>query len=541
MPLVNDISREISNKNFAYFTNHVINASILFFIRLSSKYVQIYVMEKVSYQIMLDIRLKLYRIIHFLPSDIYNKQKHGDLTARILDDCDKIRRAIFLNFESLFPNTLTIIGVIGYLIYLCWPLALMSLVGAPIFFFTLLYFSKRLRRVSKQLQQKTADLTQMIQESLVNMKIIQVYTAENRSIERFHKIQERYMKGYLKEIQFRITREQIDAYSQYLIFLGIIWFGGYLSLKDIITTSQLLSFFTGIVLLVEPVIIMTKIYAETFKVTASIERINFLMEFDKSPTPPASSMDVQLKKIEFKNVSFKYPESSKNVLSNINLTINQGDFIGIVGPSGAGKSTIINLLANYYTPTDGSLMVDGINIQELAPNDLRQHIAYVPQESLLFRSTILDNCRFGRPDATTTEVIEALKLANAWEFVQQLPDQLLTKIGTQGLTLSGGQRQRLSIARAILSQPKLLILDEATSALDSHSEEKVQQAIQSLKGKFTMIVIAHRLSTIKDASRIVVLDAGKITGVGTHSTLMNDNETYQTLVQKQSMTQQSLG
>ena len=180
MPLVNDISREISNKNFAYFTNHVINASILFFIRLSSKYVQIYVMEKVSYQIMLDIRLKLYRIIHFLPSDIYNKQKHGDLTARILDDCDKIRRAIFLNFESLFPNTLTIIGVIGYLIYLCWPLALMSLVGAPIFFFTLLYFSKRLRRVSKQLQQKTADLTQMIQESLVNMKIIQVYTAENR-------------------------------------------------------------------------------------------------------------------------------------------------------------------------------------------------------------------------------------------------------------------------------------------------------------------------------------------------------------------------
>ena len=186
-------------------------------------------------------------------------------------------------------------------------------------------------------------------------------------------------------------------------------------------------------------------------------------------------------------------------------------------------------------------MVDGINIQELAPNDLRQHIAYVPQESLLFRSTILDNCRFGRPDATTTEVIEALKLANAWEFVQQLPDQLLTKIGTQGLTLSGGQRQRLSIARAILSQPKLLILDEATSALDSHSEEKVQQAIQSLKGKFTMIVIAHRLSTIKDASRIVVLDAGKITGVGSHSTLMNDNKTYQTLVQKQSMTQQSLG
>ena len=340
-------------------------------------------MEKVSYQIMLDIRLKLYRIIHFLPSDVYNKQKHGDLTARILDDCDKIRRAIFLNFESLFPNTLTIIGVIGYLIYLCWPLALMSLVGAPIFFFTLLYFSKRLRRVSKQLQQKTADLTQMIQESLVNMKIIQIYTAENRSVQRFHKIQDRYMKGYLKEIRFRITREQIDAYSQYLIFLGIIWFGGYLSLKDIITTSQLLSFFTGIVLLVEPVIIMTKIYAETFKVTASIERINFLIAFESSNTKANPTTPVQLKKIDFNDVSFKYPENSKNVLSNINLTIEQGDFVGIVGPSGAGKSTIINLLANYYTPTDGSLMVDGINIQELAPNDLRQHIAYVPQESLL--------------------------------------------------------------------------------------------------------------------------------------------------------------
>ncbi|MEC8677829.1 MAG: ABC transporter ATP-binding protein [Candidatus Margulisiibacteriota bacterium] len=536
MPLVKDISREISNKNFNYFTNHVFNASILFFIRLSSKYLQIFIMERASYKVMLDIRLKLYKIIHFLPSDIYNNQKHGDLTSRILDDCDKIRRAIFLNFESFLPNVLTIFGVTGYLIYLCWPLALLSLVGAPIFIFTLTYFSKRLRKVSKQLQQNTADFTQMIQESLANMKILQIYTAEEKNINQFNNLQKRYMSGYLKEVKFRITREQIDAYSQYLIFLVIIWFGGYLSLKDIITTSQLLSFFTGIVILVEPIIVMTKIYAETFKVTASIDRVDYLLQYDLAPITEIKETRLEFNTIEFKNVSFNYPGSNNLVLKNLNFTFNQGDFIGIVGPSGAGKSTIVSLLAKYYDVKDGLIFVDGIPLPDVSNTRLRENIAYVPQESLLFKSTILDNCRIGRPSATISDVIDALKLANAWEFVEKLPDKLLTKIGTQGLTLSGGQRQRLSIARAIVSQPKLLILDEATSALDSQSEQKIQEAIQSLKGKFTMIIIAHRMSTIKDASNIFVIDKGEIIETGSHQLLFEQNGIYRNLVDTQSMT-----
>ena len=536
MPLVKDISREISNKNFNYFTNHVLNASILFFIRLSSKYLQIFIMERASYKIMLDIRLKLYKIIHFLPSDIYNNQKHGDLTSRILDDCDKIRRAIFLNFESFFPNVLTIIGVTGYLIYLCWPLAILSFVGAPVFIFTLMYFSKRLRKVSKQLQQNTADFTQMIQESLANMKILQIYTAEEKNINQFNNLQKRYMTGYLKEVRFRITREQIDAYSQYLIFLIIIWFGGYLSLKDVISTSQLLSFFTGIIVLVEPIIVMTKIYAETFKVTASIDRVDYLLQYALPPMNETMKTPLEFNTIEFKNVSFNYPGTNNLVLKHLNFTLNQGDFIGIVGPSGAGKSTIVSLLAKYYDVNDGQILVDNTALSNISNIRLRENIAYVPQESLLFKSTILDNCRIGRSSATINDVIDALKLANAWEFVEKLPDKLLTKIGTQGLTLSGGQRQRLSIARAIVSQPKLLILDEATSALDSQSEQKIQEAIQSLKGKFTMIIIAHRMSTIKDASNILVIDKGEIIETGSHISLIERNGIYHNLVDTQSIT-----
>ena len=538
MPLVDDISREVSNKNFGYFTNHVINASFLFFIRLSSKYLQTFIMEKTSYQIMLDIRLKLYRIIHFLPTEEYSNKKHGDITSRILDDCNKIKDAIFLNFESLLPNLLTLISVVVYLFYLCWPLATLSLVGAPIFIFTLSFFSKRLRKVSKQLQQNTADLTQMIQESLMNMKILQIYTAENKNIDRFHHVQKRYMKGYIKEIKFKITREQIDAYSQFIIFLFIIWFGGYLALNDYISTSRLLSFFTGIVLLVEPTIILTKIYATTFQVTASIERINVLLKQNNMVpnTPNSITSAPSFSSISFDQVSFKYPQTDVNVLQDVSFNANHGDFIGVVGPSGAGKSTIVSLMAKYYLPSQGKITIDGVSIENISPFDLRSNIAYVPQESLLFKSSILDNCRIGNPDASIDTIIDALKLANAWEFIQELPDKLLTKIGTQGLTLSGGQRQRLSIARAIISQPKLLILDEATSALDSHSEEKVQHAIQSLKGKFTMIVIAHRLSTIKDASRIIVIDSGRISGIGSHESLLSENKTYQTLVQKQSMT-----
>ncbi len=537
MPLVNDIVREVSNKNFTYFTNHVVNASILFFIRLTSKYLQTYIMEKTSYQIMLDIRLKLYRIIHYLPTDAYNNQKHGDITSRILDDCNKIKNSIFLNFESLLPNGLTLIGVVGYLFYLSWPLALLSLIGAPVFIFTLSYFSKRLRKVSKQLQQNTADLTQMIQESLINMKIIQIYTAEQKNINRFNHVQKRYMKGYIKEIKFKITREQIDAYSQYFIFLIILWFGGYLALNDYISTSRLMSFFTGIVLLVEPTIILTKIYASTFQVTASIERVNAILD-QENPTKDLNNTSLpplNFNSIIFNSVSFSYPSSEVQSLKNISFKINKGDFIGLVGPSGAGKSTIVNLIAHYYSPTSGNILIDGVAIETLSSDYLRSNIAYVPQESLLFKSTILDNCRIGNPAASIEEVIEALKLANAWDFVQKLPKQLLTKIGTQGLTLSGGQRQRLSIARAILSNPKLLILDEATSALDSHSEEKIQAAIQSLKGKFTMIIIAHRLSTIKDASSIIVIDSGEIKEIGHHHDLIHEKGIYQELLQKQTI------
>ena len=352
----------------------------------------------------------------------------------------------------------------------------------------------------------------MIQESLSNMKILQIYTAENRNIERFSRLQNRYMDGYIKEIKFKITRIQIDTYCQFFIFLIIIWLGGYLVLNDQISTTRLLSFFTGIVLLVEPVVILTKIYSLTFQSTASIDRIKDYLtdESTISTTTPTSDTPLNFHDIDFKRVCFKYSASTNNILSNVSFRIKEGDFLGIVGPSGAGKSTLIHLITRFYELNSGEILIDGKNIQSLSTQTIRENVAYVPQESLLSKALFLDNYRIGNPNATVDEVINALKLSNAWEFVNELPDKLLTRIGTQGLTLSGGQRQRLSIARAIISNPKLLILDEATSALDSHSERKIQDAIHSLKGQFTIVVIAHRLSTIKDSSNIIFIDNGEI-------------------------------
>ncbi len=283
--------------------------------------------------------------------------------------------------------------------------------------------------------------------------------------------------------------------------------------------------------------VLTKIYAATFQVTASIERVTKLMnkEAPVEPLEIKNNQDLSFSSIIFDQVCFQYPGTETYALQNVSFELTEGDLIGIVGPSGSGKSTLVNLIAKYYLPTTGEICIDNRLLSDIPAPKLRSNIAYVPQESLLFKSTILDNCRTGNPNASIDDVIDALKLANAWEFVQELPKKLLTKIGTQGLTLSGGQRQRLSIARAILSRPKLLILDEATSALDSHSEEKIQAAIQSLKGKFTMIIIAHRLSTIKDASKIIVIDSGKIRDIGSHADLVERDGIYLELLQKQSV------
>ena len=534
MPLVKDLVREVTNKNIGYFNNHILNACILFIIRISSKYTQEYIMEMVSSKVMMDIRVYAFKMLHFFPTDEYNSQKHGDLVSRIMSDAEKIKLTLYQNFESLIPNALTIVGVCGYLFYINAELTVLSLFGAPIFIFSLSYFTKRLRRVTNQIQQKTADITQMVQETLANIKIIQIYNHTNTNINRFKRLHERYIKGFLKETRFRMTREQIDSYVQFFLFIFILWYGGLQVLNSHISSSDLLVFFTGVVLLIDPIYRLSKVYSLTYQVTASIERLQFIFNM-ATPTQP-----VQGKKknqpftcISFSDVSFQYPNTTNPALKNISFTINTGDMIGIVGQSGSGKSTLVNLLTKFYTPTSGCITVDNQNLIDIPASDIRDHIAYVPQESLLFRANILENCRIGNPHASVDEVVDALKTANAWEFVQQLPDQLLTKIGTQGLKLSGGQRQRLSIARAIVSHPSLLILDEATSSLDSQSESIIQESINKLKGRFTIIIIAHRLSTIQNSDTIYVLKDGQIQETGTHSTLVENNGEYAALLHHQ--------
>ncbi|MEK9727637.1 MAG: ABC transporter transmembrane domain-containing protein, partial [Candidatus Margulisiibacteriota bacterium] len=362
MPLVNDIVREVTNKNLTYFNNHILNACILFFIRLSSQYTQEYIMEKVSSKVMMDIRIKAFKMIHYFPSDEYNTQKHGDLISRIMNDTEKIKITLYRNFESLIPNALTILGVCGYLFYINWELTALSLFGAPIFVLTLSYFTKRLRRVTKQIQQKTADITQMVQETLANIKIIQIYNNTEKNIEKFERLHIRYIHGYLKEIRFRITREQIDAYIQFSLFMFILWYGGTQVLNGQITSSGLLVFFTGIVLLIDPISRLSKVYSLTFQVTASIERILFIIQMPIQNDSGLEKMEINhFDSISFSNVTFRYPSTHEDVLQNVSFNIKSGDMIGIVGQSGSGKSTLVNLLTKFYTPNAGTNCFDDVD------------------------------------------------------------------------------------------------------------------------------------------------------------------------------------
>jgi ATP-binding cassette, subfamily B, bacterial MsbA len=535
MPLIRDISAQVTNKNLMYFSNQVINALLLYTIRLFSKHAQTYVMERISYRILINIRMDLFRKLQRLSLEFYGKMKMGDIIARVFSDSEKVRTAIMLNFESVLPNVLTIIGVSGYLFYLNWKLALTTVVGIPLFVWIISFFSQRMKRVSSQIQRKTADLTHILQETVSNIKIIQAFTMEERETAKFAKHNKRNFEAFMRETKIRTTQEPLISFLQFFVFMFVVWYGGYEVVMGNMTGAVLMSFFTGILLLVDPVIVLSKVYTKTYSAMASAERLFELLDEEVQVEDPKQPIILKAVKgeIRFENVNYAYNESNQDALNEIDVTAKPGEVLALVGLSGAGKSTFVNLILRFYDPQKGKVLLDGIDIRTIQLKELRKQMAIVPQEDILFRGTILENMRFGRPDANEKDVEAALKKANAWEFVSRFQDGVLTKLGDQGRNLSGGQKQRLSIARAILRDPKILILDEATSALDTESEKMVQDALNKLMKGRTTFIIAHRLSTIKHADRIICMGHGKILESGSHDELLKNNGQYAKLYDMQ--------
>ena len=532
LPLTRDIVNELADKNLLHINNQIINAILLYGIRLATQQGQMYVMTSISCRITIDIRMELYRKLQKLPQSFYAEWKLGDLLSRLFSDVDKMKEAIIQSFAETLPQMLTFLGIIGYLFIMNWKLTLFTLVTIPMFVGIIGFAAGKLKINARNIQRKAADITHIAQETLSNVKSVQANTMEEYEIDRFKRENMRSYHTTMIGVGVKAKVEPFISFLQFMVIGLVVWYGGYEMTLGHMSGANLASFFTGIMLLIDPVLALSKVYTNLQQAMASTERVFEVMDLPIEIQTEAMSISPERIKgtVEFKHVTFEYEGAGGAVIRDFNLKVLEGEVIALVGLSGAGKSTLVSLIPRFYDPTEGTICIDDIDIKTMNLHTLRSHMGIVPQEDVLFRGSILDNVRYGKPDATKEEVITALKMANAWEFVEPLSRQLRSVVGDRGRKLSGGQKQRLSIARAILRNPRILILDEATSALDSKSEQLVQDALVALMKNRTTFVIAHRLSTIRHAHKIVVLDKGKIVEMGSHDELIEKNGNYAHLV-----------
>ncbi len=530
LPLIRDIANEISNKRTIYISMQILNAFILWFIRTLALFGQNYMTNKIGNLIVLDIQETVYQKIHTFSQHFYSKWKIGELLVRLFDDSAKVKNAIVTTFSQIIPQALTLVGVIIYLFIMCWQLTLFAFIAVPLFVFTILYFANLIKRLSSPVQKNKSNITQLIQETLTNMKLVQAYTMETESIDRLKRENKKNFNFSMTSIRLWETKRFIELLLQGFVLISLLFYGGHLVANRTLSAPELLSFFTGCGLLIDPIIAFSSGFTSIKEAEVSTNRIYQLLDYASKIQNPLHGLKPNISgHVSIDKASFHYDNPRSLVLDSITIEALAGETVALVGLSGAGKTTLINLIPRFYDVIAGSINIDGHNVKDLDLYHLRNHIGLVLQDDILFSGSILENIRYGSPHATEDDIIKAAKAGHCWEFIEKMPDKLYTRVGDQGKRLSGGQKQRISIARAILRNPKILILDEATSSLDSESEQLVKDAlIQLMKGR-TTFVIAHRLSTIKHADKIIVLNKGSIIEQGTHQTLLALNSQYKKL------------
>ncbi|MCZ2459604.1 MAG: ABC transporter ATP-binding protein/permease [Chitinophagales bacterium] len=510
---------------------------ILIFIFLKNLflYFSFYVLNPVKNEISNKLRAELYEKILKLPIGYFTEKRKGDLMSRITNDLSEVENSVVGTLEGWIRDPLTIIIVLGSLFILSPQLTLFLLLLLPVMGFVIGRVSRSLKRQSQDVAIKYGQSVSILDETLSGLRVIKAFNIERLLQNKFLDVNESLLKTKNK-ISFR--RDLASPMSEFLgvvIFSVILWFGGRLILKNEISleASVFLTYLALFYNIITPAKSLSTSFSNMQKGSAAISRIEEVLS-----TPVTVDDNPQGKKIsafndciEFRNVSFAYDEHV--ILDGINLVIEKGKTIALVGSSGAGKSTLADLIPRFHDVSSGELLIDGINIKEYSLHSLRKLMSIVTQEPILFNDTIASNIELGHEGAGREEIIQAAKIANAHNFIIQKEQGYDTNIGDRGSKLSGGERQRLTIARAVLKNPPILILDEATSSLDTESERLVQDAINNMMQNRTSIVIAHRLSTIRNANEIIVLQKGKIVERGTHEQLMNEDGFYKKLVEMQ--------
>ncbi len=495
------------------------------------RYLALYFMVSLRNNVVSDLRESLYRHILILPLSYFSEEKKGDLISRMTSDILQIEVAIMSSLEALFKEPLTIIIYLGFLIWLSPILTLIVFITLPIMGFLIGKVGRLLKTYSQRGQSKFGDLVSLYEETLMGIRIIKAFNSQEFFMRRFKNENALYTRINVVSNRTGDSASPISETLSVMVLAFILWFGGKLVLSGTsgVNAEIFIAFIAVFSQLLPPFKAFSTAYSNMQKGMASLTRVNEVLQSEEVITQKHDAKSVNHLKsyIEFKNVSFKYAD--EYVLQNINLKIEKGKTVALVGPSGSGKSTLTDLIPRFYDPIEGEVIIDGINIKDLKILELRSLMGIVAQESILFNDSIYNNIAFGKTNISIDQVEQAAKVANAHEFIVQTEKSYQTNIGDRGNKLSGGQRQRLSIARAVNTNPDILILDEATSALDTASERLVQEALNNVMQNRTTIVIAHRLSTIHKADLIVVLEKGKIVQTGSHNELISQEGLYKQL------------
>lgn len=508
----------------------------LFFLKNFFRYMAMFFLAPLRNGVVRDLRNAMYQRVLILPLAYYTEQRKGDLMSRVTSDVSEVEWSIMSSLEMVFREPITILSYLAAMFYISPQLTGFVLVLLPLSGLLIGQIGKSLKRTSQKSQKRMGYLLSIIEETISGLRIIKAFNAIETSQRSFEKVNSDYNRLMVRLYRKRDLASPLSEFLGVLVIVVVLWFGGRLVLSpgssmDAAVFLTYLGIFSQILV---PAKAITQAWYNISKGAASVERIRQVLDADEVIVEKPDALQVSdfTQSIEYRDVTFRYEK--EDVLRHINLTIPKGKTVALVGPSGGGKSTLSDLLPRFYDCTEGELLLDGVNVKDYKIDDLRGLMGIVSQETILFNDTVFNNIALGMDNPGQAAVEQAARIANAHEFIMQLPQGYQTLVGDRGVKLSGGQRQRLSIARAVLKNPPIMILDEATSALDTESERLVQEALENLMRNRTSVVIAHRLSTIQFADEIVVLQQGEIVERGSHASLIAQNGVYKRLCDLQS-------